>query len=99
MRKVDVVVARLSVLQIRGAAQQVYSVRFFAMQRQTAGTDALEVQDVVHQADEAVTVANGHIQHLRKLFRTLLQHSDRRSAERGAQRGQRRAQLMAHRGD
>ena len=43
-------------LQICGAAQQVHCIRLFAMQRQAAGADALEVEDVVDQADEAIAL-------------------------------------------
>ncbi len=87
------------VLQVCGAAQQVHRIRLLAMQRQPAGADALEVEDVVDQADEAIAIADGDVEHLGELLRPLLEHTAGDEAERGAQGSERRAQLVAHGGD
>ena len=64
-----------------------------------AAADAFEVEDVVDQADQAVGVADGDVQHLLRLFGTRLERPAGEQAQRSAQRGQRRAQLVRDGGD
>ena len=81
------------------AAQKVDGFDGLTMQRQAAALHAVEVQNVVDQADEAVAVSNRDVDHLALLLRALVQSAGGNESQRGAQRSQRGAQFVAHGGD
>ncbi len=86
-------------LHAGGAAEQVFGAAHGRVQLGFAAADAFEVEDVVDQADEAVGVADGDVEHLLGLLRAGRERSAGEQAERSAERGQRRAQLVGDGGD
>ncbi len=64
-----------------------------------AAADALEVEDVVDEADEAVGVADGDLEHLLRLLGAGGECAAGEQAERSAERGERRAELVGDGGD
>ena len=95
----DVGARRAGLLHAGGAAQQVFGAAHGRVQLGLAARDALEVEDVVDQADEAVGVADGDLEHLLRLLGPIRQRAAGKQAERSAQRGERRAQLVGDGGD
>jgi hypothetical protein len=88
-----------AVRHVGGAAQQVDRLHRLAMQAAAALFHAVEIQNVVHQPDQPVAVADRHFHHLPLLLRPLVQRARLNQSQRCAQRSQRRAQLVAHRGN
>jgi hypothetical protein len=64
-----------------------------------AGADALEVEDVVDEADESVGVADGDVHHLAHFFGSGVEGAAAEQAEGGTERGERRAELVGDGGD
>ena len=64
-----------------------------------AAGDALDIQEIVDEADEAVGVADGDVEHLRLFFGLFGEGPAGDEAERGAERGERGAQLVRDGGD
>ena len=86
-------------LQAGGAAEEVVGGAHGVVELGFAGADALELEDVVDQADEAVGVAGGDVEHLLDLFGARVEGASGDEAEGGAERGERSAQLVGDGGD
>ena len=64
-----------------------------------AAADALEIKDVVDEADEAVGVADGYLEHLLALLGARGECAAGEEAEGSADGGERRAELVGDGGD
>ena len=88
-----------AVRDVGGAAQHVDGFDGLPMQRQAPVSHAVEIENVVDQADKPVAVADGHVDHLALLFGALVERAGGDQTQRRAQRGERGAQLVADGGD
>jgi len=70
---------------VGGAAQQVDGFDGHAAQREASFFDFVEVEDVVDEADEAVAVGDGHVDHLLLLLGALVERAGGDQAERRTQ--------------
>ncbi len=95
----DVGAGGAGLLQGDGAAEEVFGAGHGELQLGLAGADAFEVEDVVDQADEAVGVADGDLEHLLRLLGAGGEGSAGEQAEGSAERGERRAELVGDGGD
>ena len=68
-------------------------------QRLTPALDALQIENVVDEPDQAIGVGEGDAQQVGGLFVGLAQNSGAEQSQRATDGGERRAQLMAHGGD
>ena len=64
-----------------------------------AARDALDIEDVVDELDEAVGVADGDLEHVLHFLRARGERSAGDEAERGAEAGERGAELVRDGGD
>ena len=69
------------VRNVGSAAQQVHGVYRLARAAAPALLHAVKVQNVVHQANQPVAVADGHLDHLPLLFRPLVQRARRNQSQ------------------
>ena len=95
----DVGFGRASLLHACGAAQQVFGAAHGGVQLSLAARNSLEVEDVVDQADEAIGVADGDIEHLLCLLGAAGESAAGEQAEGSTQGGERGAELMRNGGD
>ena len=86
-------------LELGGAVEEIVCGTHHGVQLRVAAADAFDVQDVVNQPDEAVSVPDGDLQHLFHFFRTGVERAAGDEAKRGPEAGQRRPQLMGDGGD
>ena len=82
-----------------GAAEEVFGAAHGELELGLAGADALEVEDVVDEADEAVGVADGDLEHLLGLLGAGGEGSAGQQAEGSAQGGEGGAELVRDGGD
>ncbi len=86
-------------LQAGGAAEEVFGAAHGGVQFGFAAADALEIEDVVDEADETVGVADGDLEHLLSLLGAGGERAAGEEAEGSANGGERSAELVGDGGD
>ena len=87
------------VLEGGGAHEEIFGGAHGELEVALAGGDAFEVEDVVDEADEAVGVAEGDLEHLPHLVGAADERTTTDEAEGGAEAGERGAELVGDGGD
>ena len=86
-------------LKIGGALEEIVDRTHGELELGFAGGDALEIEDVVDQADEAIGVVEGDLEHLLHFFGAGEKGAAGDEAEGGAERGERGTELVRDGGD
>src|SRR2546430_8701307 len=86
-------------LEAEGTAEEVVGGAHGGVELGFAGADALELEDVVYEANETVGVAGRNLEHVPEFLRTGVERTPGDEAESGAQAGERCAELVRDGGD